>query len=109
MPVSMSPHSHPRAAGGGFAADVEPWGGWRLPRARLLELGDAGAVCGELAVAADPERVTADPAGDAVNGGCPVAYDGVDAVGPPRRRRDRRGVPGGTTALQNARPLRGSG
>ena len=68
-----------------FAPDVDPWGGGRLPPARLLELGDAGAGRRELASAAHPERVPADPAGDAVNGCRAAPHYGADAVGAERR------------------------
>ena len=62
-----------RPACGSFAPDVDPWSGGRLPPARLLELGNAGPVRGELARAAAPERPPILPASR--------AHYGADAVG----------------------------
>ena len=84
-PYLVPPGRH-RPAGGSFPPDVDPRCGGRLPPTRLLELGNAGAVRCERAGAADPERVPADPAGDAVHGCCPAAHDGADGC---RRLADR--------------------
>ena len=71
----------PRTASGRFPPDKDVRRSRRLPPAGLLKLRDTGIVGGELARTAGPERVTADPAGDAAHGRCSAAHDRTDAVG----------------------------
>ena len=64
--------------------DIDAGRDGRLPPAGQLELRDTVTVGGELVRTADSKRVTADPAGHAVNGRYSAPHDRTDAVGAQR-------------------------